>query len=283
MKITAVSYSLADQAETITEWKENLLNEIEDFISKGSEVILYPELFLLGLSDYFHIDPKTQLEKVAHFVSTDLLPSLAKTLNQKKVLVVLGSGPRVVENKLKNSAPVWIDGEWIFQDKIHLTPWEVDFTAGSQLQSITFKDLKVAVLICYDIEMPGIALRLKKEQVHLVLVPSATANRNGNQRINRCASGRSVELGAAILTVPLVGDSACELVDHSEGRQGLFLPSQEAIIGEQEYYSAYSIDNKVIAHYDIDIEILKMLKVKDDETKPYLKQDILVKFCLQEN
>jgi predicted amidohydrolase len=281
VKITAVSYSLSSQPPTLNLWKENLIHEIRTLISEGSKVILYPELFLMGLSDYF-LDLTNQLSDIANYILNDLLPSLELILNNTNVLLVLGSGPKLLDNQFYNSTPIWNNGIWFFQDKIHLTPWEVDFIYGSEIKIFSYNGLKTAIVICFDIEQPGLALKLKEEGVHFILVPSATINRNGNQRVNRCASSRSVELGAAILTVPLIGNSKCELVDHNEGRQGFFLPSQELVIDKQEQFSNYSLSEKIIAHYELDVELIKELKIKNAETKPYLTKDLTnIKLIMQ--
>lgn len=275
MKITTVSYSLSEQPKTLEEWEKSLINEIKNFINSGSDIILYPELFLMGLSDYFPAVLLDQYLKISDYVHNKLLTMLKSILVDTKVMVVLGSGPRKVNDVIYNSSPIWLDGQWIYQNKVHLTPWEVDFIPGNTINILKFNDVKIASLICFDVEMPGIALKLKKEGVHIVLVPSATASKNGNQRINRCASARSVELGAAVITVPLVGNSKCDLVDHNEGRQGCFLPPQELIQQDQEIFSEYSNSKKVIVHYELDSDQLKKLKEKSGETKPYLTEDAI--------
>ena len=107
----------------------------------------------------------------------------------------------------------------------------------------------------------------------MLLVPSATTDRNGSNRVNRCANSRSVELGCAVITAPLIGDSRCDLVDHNEGRQGFFLPAQHIFLCEQEIYSDYSIKDKVIQSYMVDEKMLVSLKIHDSETKPFLQKD----------
>lgn len=276
MKISNVSYSLSHQPPTLKEWEDKLINEIQALIQDGAKIILYPELFLMGLSDYFPGELKKQYEEIASYTEKNLLPKLTSIFKGKDLLLCLGSGPRILEEKIYNSSPIWVNDTWIFQDKIHLTPWEVDFTAGSQINYFLFHNLRVATVICFDIEQPGLALALKRSGVDLILVPSATANKNGNLRVNRCASGRSVELGAVVITSPLVGNSKCELVDHSEGRQGFFLPSQEAVVVKQEQFSEYSLDEHVVEHYVIEVNMIRELKKVTDETKPYFKEDLIL-------
>ncbi len=273
MKIANVSYSLSSQPATLNEWQSHLLDEIKHFVDGGAEIILYPELFLMGLTDYFQGDLVHQMKEISSYVWSSLLPEIKKNIGTKNIVLCLGSGPRESAGKLFNSAPLFINGEWTFQDKLHLTPWETDFTGGTELNIFTFKKFKLAAVICFDVEQPGLALKLKEKGIHILLVPSATTDRNGSNRVNRCANARSVELGAVVLTSPLIGDSACDLVDHNEGRQGFFLPAQAVVSVEQEQYSAYSTDKKVIQTYIVDESLLLELKKQDSETKPYLQKD----------
>lgn len=273
-KITGISYSLSYQPATLLDWKNGLKEEIKSLIASGSDIIVYPELFLMGLTDYFQdMSESEQMEKVASFISDDLLFDLGSELKKSPVMIVLGTGPLKTDSKFYNSSPVFVNGEWSFQNKIYLTPWEDCFLPGESVRIFNFQGLKCAVVICFDIEQPYLAQKLKEEQVHLILSPSATTNKNGNQRVNRCASSRAVELGAAVLAVPVVGSSKCELVDYNEGQQGFFLPAQDSVTNEQQVFSEYSNDQQVIKSYEFDSEILKKLKERSFETRPFLKND----------
>lgn len=273
MKIANISYSLSTQPRTLSDWQEHLIDEIKSFINDGCSIILYPELFLMGLTDYFSGDLEKQLQAISSYVSQVLLTEIKSAVGNSDVLICLGSGPRSVQNKIFNSSPVFVNGDWHFQDKLHLTPWETSFSGGEEIRIFSFKGLTVATLICFDVEQPSLALKLKEREIHMLLVPSATTDRNGSNRVNRCANSRSVELGAAVITSPLIGDSQCDLVDHNEGRQGFFLPAQSLVTCEQETYSAYSTDKKVVQFYTVDEKMLLDLKKKDDETRPYLQKD----------
>lgn len=276
MKISVVSYSLSEQPATLQEWEQKLTSEIEGFITDEAKIILYPELNLMGLSQYFPGTLQDQYKSISSYLNESLFPKLAQKLRGQDLCLCLGSGPREIEGKIYNSSPVWINNSWMFQDKIHLTPWETDFTPGERINYFEFHRLRFACVICFDIEQPGLALSMKRNGVDVVLVPSATTNRNGNQRVNRCASGRSIELGAAVVTAPLVGDSKCDLIDHNEGRQGFFMPAQEAVVVEQEEYSEYSEKKQIINHYFLEVDMVKQLKKPDQETKPFLKEDRIV-------
>jgi predicted amidohydrolase len=271
MKIAVISYSLSKDPATLLGWKSKLISEIRSCLRDGSKIILYPELFLMGLSKYIKCDPKDEIREVAKLIQADILPEVEALLKNTDVLLVLGTGPRILGADIFNSAPIWHDGKWSFQDKLYLTPWEAEFTSGNELFHYKFENLNTVVLICFDSEQPDLALALKKVGVDLILIPSATVNRNGSQRVNRCASARSIELGALVVTSPLVGESKCELVDHNEGRQGIFYPAQETMTHEQEQYSAYSSEEHLVILHTFNPDKIRELKKLSSETKPFLK------------
>lgn len=272
MKTSVISYSLSEDPMRLSEWKEKLLSQIQSCVNSGADVILFPELFLMGLAKYTDAkNPLEEITKTADLLEKDILPFIRKEVTTW-VTIVLGSGPRVVNDRIFNSAPILHKGEWIFQDKLFLTPWETDFTPGNELFVFDVKGLKTCVVICFDSEQPDLAVKLKSEQVDYILVPSATTNKNGNQRVNRCASSRSVELGAVVITSPLVGDCGVDLVDHNEGRQGMFLPAQESMTDEQEQFSEYSSGKHIFKMYEFDERKILDLKNPSSETKPFLKE-----------
>lgn len=272
MKISVVSYSLSDDPETLEAWKNKILTEIALLEDSGSDVILYPELFLMGLTRYVNVKGQSEeVRAVAELLRTDIYPWLSREF-KGQATIVFGSGPRIKGDLIFNSSAIYHQGKTFFQDKLYLTPWETDFTPGKEIRLFDLKGLKTCVMICFDSEQPDLAVKLKHESIDLMLLPSATTNRNGSQRVNRCASARSIELGAVVVTSPLVGDSSCELVDHNEGRQGFFLPAQECISIEQEQFSAYSVSEHIVCSYELDDKKIKELKKANGETKPFLEK-----------
>jgi predicted amidohydrolase len=89
-----------------------------------------------------------------------------------------------------------------------------------------FRGLRVAVLICLDVEVPELSALLRGQGVDLLLVPSATETLMGCERVTRCAGARAVELGCAVVVTPLVGRCQSALVDENLGKSACYLPSQ---------------------------------------------------------
>lgn len=270
MIIATLSYSLSNWPSSLSLWEKDFLNELDQLVKKDSDIIVYPELFLMGLAQYFEGSLDSQIKEIASYTEKILKPKIAHVLSGKEIFLCLGTGPRSIGDVITNTSWIYNNGAWGFQDKLHLTPWETSFTPGNTVSLFTFKGLRIAALICFDVEQPSLSLKLKSVGINLLLVPSATVDRNGSERVNRCASARSIELGAAVITAPLIGKSTCDLVDENEGRQGFYLPAQAAIKVEQVAHSIYSTDDKVVSFWEINQEALLLLKKHDGETKPFL-------------
>lgn len=102
------------------------------------------------------------------------------------------------------------DGREIRQDKLCLTPGEEDpeswtLEPGSVLRVFELDGLRVAILICLDIEMPALSCRLATENIDLLLVPSMTETLSGYHRVFGCAKARAVELMTAVAVCGTVG------------------------------------------------------------------------------
>jgi predicted amidohydrolase len=99
------------------------------------------------------------------------------------------------------------DGACVFQDKLHPTPWERSWGLAptSQLTLYTIADVRIAILICYDIEFPELARAATKAGAEVLLVPSWTDDRQGFHRVRRCAAARCVEDVVYVVHAPVVG------------------------------------------------------------------------------
>lgn len=102
------------------------------------------------------------------------------------------------------------DGRVFGHDKLVLTPGETDpqgwdVRTGSCVKVIEWEGLRLAILICLDIEMPALAGRLAALDLDLILVPSMTAQRSGYHRVFDCAKARAIELQTVVCTVGAIG------------------------------------------------------------------------------
>ncbi len=196
----------------------------------GADLVVFPEFSWMALERF--VGKQQALDEISGLFQGELLPVLQQHLSRPDKAVVLGSVPwREPGGLLRNRVMIGADGRWWHQDKIHLTPWEADFTGGGPLRIWEFAGWRIAVVVCLDIEIPEISAALRGRDVDLLLVPSATDNVLGVERIQRCASARAVELGCYVGVCPLLGRMPSEWVDENIGRIAVHAPSQSSFAG----------------------------------------------------
>lgn len=217
------SASAADFAETV-------VRLVESSWDSGADLVLLPEFTWMGLEPLLTVPSANPLPQIAELFWHHLFPSFRDRLSRPGKAVVLGTVPALEKNsnKIHNRAPILADGVFTYQDKLHLTPWEQAFTPGDTLRVWDFVGFRIAIIICLDIEIPELASRLRDCQVDLILCPSATETLLGVERVNRCASARSVELGCYCAVSHLTGTAASDLIDENLGKAALYRPSQAA-------------------------------------------------------
>ena len=190
----------------------------------GADLVLLPELLWMGLEQF--VEDKDPVRGVAMLFRDHLWPGLRLSLARTGKAVVLGTTPFPDGALLRNRAPIIADGRFLYQDKIHLTPWESAFCGGGPLHLWTFRDVTIGVVICLDIEIPEISAALRGSDADLILVPSATESMMGVERVGRCANARAVELGCHVATCHLCGRAGSELINENLGCLAIYSPSQ---------------------------------------------------------
>jgi predicted amidohydrolase len=218
MRIDAWTFDVGTTEDHV----EAIASRVEQSWDSGADIVLFPEYSWAALPGC-----ATVRETASRFWN-GIIPSLHHRLSRPGKMAVIGTAPCIAEDTLRNRSPIIVNGELLVQDKLFLTPWETAFTGGNTLRLIEFNGLRIAVIICLDIEIPEISVLLRGQRVDLILVPSATETVLGAERVTRCASARSVELGCAVIVSPLVGRCSSDLVDDNVGKLACYLPSQAA-------------------------------------------------------
>lgn len=157
-------------------------------------------------------------------------------------------------------------------DKQRLTPSESHLQAGREPAVFNFKGCKIAVLVCFDIEFPELAAQLRPHAPELLLVPAATETNLGYERVNRCASARSVELGCAVITCHLIGQSQVTLVGSNVGCHHMYLPSQ-SLFSDHQRHAGFVQPHRgghIRADFSIPIDAIRRQRALIGETNPSL-------------
>jgi predicted amidohydrolase len=228
VKVEAWTFDVGDAGKTIDSFAEHVMHQVETAWAGGADIVLLPEYLWAALEPFLPKD--ADMEDIAKVVWGDLMPKLKQRLSRKGKHAVLGTAPwsDPTNKHLYNRAIIFSDGRLLHQDKLFLTPWEHEFRAGKELYVFEMSGLRVAIVICLDIEVPEISSRLRGLNIDLLLVPSATETMYGSERVTRCASARAIELGCAVLVCPLVGTCDSNMVNLNLGKLAMYLPAQQS-------------------------------------------------------
>jgi predicted amidohydrolase len=142
---------------------------------------------------------------------------LAPLAARHGIALLAGTMP-VAAPKAEPGQPPYLNRAWLFlpdgraiaQDKLCLTPGEHDpeswyLEPGETLRMIEWRGLKIAIMICLDIELPAMSAVLARHEPDLILVPSMTSSLAGYSRVFGCAKARAIEVMAAVCAVGVVG------------------------------------------------------------------------------
>jgi predicted amidohydrolase len=158
------------------------------------------------------------------------------------VSVLFGSTPRrLPSGDIINSAPLALsDGRYLLQDKLFVTPCEArewKWKDGETLQVIEAPWGRTVILICHDIEVPGLSAQLVRVQPDLILTPSCTGSLHGLRRVRFCAQARAVEHHAWVLQTstiqPASGMGGVATINMNEHTgQAAIIPPSESLYEE---------------------------------------------------
>jgi predicted amidohydrolase len=251
-----------ENAEAFISW---MIERTLQSWQEGADVVLWPEFAWLALEKF-----SPGLEAVARVVWQDQFEMLRAALSVPGKCVVLGTAPASEKDALRNRCLIFSDGQFHYQDKLCLTPWEAQFERGQGIHTWMLGGWKLAVLVCLDVEIPEHSVALRGQNVDVLLIPSATETLLGTERIARCASARSVELGCHVVVSHLVGKSdASSLIDENMGRLSCYSPSQAAFkkagrIQETEVFT----DGWNCLQFQLERQPLERMRRNKVETNP---------------
>lgn len=249
---------------------KTIIETVLDAWSSGAGLVLLPEFSWLGLLPHLTPDLSEPLPRVAEYFGKEVLPLLKTNLSVPGKSVVLGTVPFVQpDGQIRNRALIFADGRMFHQDKLHLTPWEDAFSPGDELLLWEFGGFRIAVIICLDIEIPELSARLRDSGVDLILCPSATETILGVERVNRCASARSVELGCYVGVSHLTGRTTCDLIDESLGLAAFYRPSQAVFRhGPRSLETEVHADGSRTLRVVLERRALEIMRRMKEETNP---------------
>ncbi|MEQ8602017.1 MAG: nitrilase-related carbon-nitrogen hydrolase [Marivibrio sp.] len=215
--------NMAQPLNGIGAWLAKVEEKLAEARAGGADVLVLPEYASEQWLSYAPAGLKPT-EEVAWMAEEGrkALEALPALVERSGVALLAGSFPVEAPGRDPDGPPhvnrahlILPDGRTIAQDKLCLTPGEKSADAwnlntGSKVELVEWNGLRIASLICLDVELPALAAKIARSEpdLDLLLVPSMTEKQSGYSRVFDCAKARAVELQTAVCAVGCIGSVA---------------------------------------------------------------------------
>lgn len=263
-KIACIQWHLREFADP-----DGFLREVEAKVREqadlGADVVVFPELFSLGLLDA-RKEPRAAMEELAA-LSPAIVSRCAVLAKTYRVNILAGSLPQLENGQLFNVATFCHrDGRpAAVQYKLHATPYEKqrwDMRGGDALQAFDTDIGRCGILICYDVEFPELPRLLGEQGMELLLVPFWTDGVQAYRRVRFCARARAIENECYVAIAGSVGAVAGnEAIDSQYAQSGVYTPSDPAF-PERAVLAEADADVATSVVAEVDFEKLKTLRLR---------------------
>lgn len=177
--------------------------------------------------------------------------------------IVGGSIPeRGADGRLRNICFIASPrGQLWRQAKCLMTRWEQDFgvQGGEELLVFHDGDLRFAVAVCYDVEVPELTRQAGAAGAELLLVPSFTEALWGARRVARCAAGIAESSQMVVATSGLAGSLPLVELDASCARSAVYAPSYPGFPPDGLYAQAQEDEDQLLLA-DVDLGLLRQVR-----------------------
>jgi predicted amidohydrolase len=198
----------------LEDWAARVGERMDEAAAAGARILVMPEY---AAEQWLSFKPPglAPQEEIAWMggQAPAALALLRRLVERHGIAILAGTMPWAVDGTYCNRA--WLllpDGREIPQDKLVLTPGEKDadswdLATGDEIAIVEWDGLRLATLICLDVEAPALVAILAPQDLDLVLVPSMTTTPAGYHRVFSCAKGRAVELMCAVAVTGCIGSA----------------------------------------------------------------------------
>ena len=230
-------------AGSLQQWAAFLDARMHELQAAGYRLLVLPEVACAQWLSFAPGDLALS-EQVAWLASmADEALGLIRPLAARHAVALLpGTMPCRIPGSTGQASPyvnrAWLflpDGREFIQDKLCLTPSEQNpqgwnLSPGSQVNIIEWEGLRLAIVICLDVEFTSLWARLGKLDLDLVIVPAKTDMVSGYNRVFGCAFARATELQTVVLAVGAIGSPmGIASLDTVMGGAAAFVPCDSAL------------------------------------------------------
>lgn len=273
--------NMAKPINGVEAWVEKIDEKMAEAASQGARILLVPEW---ASEQWLSFKPEglKPTEEIAWMAdqAPDAVRLLEPLAAKHGIAVLAGTMAWKDGDQFKNRSFLFLpDGRVVHQDKLALTPFEMDpeswhLTPGEDIRIIEWEGLRIASLICLDVEMPALSVKLAPHEIDLLLVPSMTTMLSGYSRVFGCAKARAVEMMTTV--------AVCGVVDSSPGSTqnetnvsgcSVFTPCEEelgyvGVHAEHAPVGAHGGDGPFLIARDVPVGAIRRLRAGAAEVWP---------------
>ena len=234
------AYNLGYKISNIDEWLKIIRQGVLEALENESSLLVLPEYISEHWMTFMpdNVLPTGELEWMAD-QALIALPQVQLIADEFNLSILAGSVPaRDDAGGFNNRAYLYRPGlpEPITQNKLCLTPNERNpdgwyLTPGHDIKIIDFDGIKIAIVICLDIELPALSSYLATHvpELDLILVPSMTERLSGYSRVFGCAKARAIELQVVVCAVGVIGATPLDRPRPNVSGAAIFIPCEELL------------------------------------------------------
>lgn len=223
----------------LASWLARVELRLADSAARGAAALVMPEYTCAKWLAFAPPDlpPLARLGWLAE-IGVGALASMAALSAHYGVSLLPGTIPHLVNGGPNIVNRAWFltaDGRAFHQDKLSLTPAEETGADGATVRGddvnvFCWLGLRVAMIVCLDVEYTALWARLGKLDLDLVLVPAKTDMITGYNRVFGSAWSRATELQTAVCAVGAVGELMGDPAnDTGVGGAAAFLPCDVSV------------------------------------------------------
>ncbi len=226
----------------LASWLARIELRLADAAARGAGALIMPE-YSCAQWLYFapaNLPPAARLGWLAE-VGVGALGSLAALSAHYGVSLLPGTIPHAAG--MHNGVPIFVNRAWFLtpeggafpQDKLSLTPAEAQGADGITVPGVhvnvfEWLGLRVAMIICLDVELTALWARLGALDLDLILAPAKTDMITGYNRVFGCALSRAIELQTPVCVIGAVGAPMGQpATDTGVGGAAAYLPCDVSV------------------------------------------------------
>ena len=202
---------------SLADWTARVEARMAEAHAAGAGLLAMPEFACAQWLSFAPpgLAPQDQVPWLAG-MAEQALPALQQLPARYGVALLPGTMPFAIADR-GDGAPGHLNRAWL------LTP-------GTQVNVVSWLGLRVAIVICLDIEFTSLFSRLARLDLDLILVPAKVDLLSGYYRVLGCAKARAIELQTAVAVVGAVGSPLGQpALDTVVGAAAVFIPCETSL------------------------------------------------------